>query len=134
MLSTQMMANPWSPDGAISPRENRLFIRENATRPVNGPGPGSAIIEEFQFHVGAGRIGKLKSTIALDQISGLYWGLDQMVIHPKGKKLYVSGLALPEVRVFDTNTGVLLKTIKTPPIKPTSLLTGITVVGPPTKD
>ncbi|MBN2492209.1 MAG: hypothetical protein JXQ29_15285 [Planctomycetes bacterium] len=133
MLSTATIANLWPFDAAVSPRGNRLFVRENAQ--LGGPGAGSAILEVFQFHRDAGCIGKPKSTILLDQLAAGLWGVEQVALHPSGRKLYVSGLGLlPEVRVFDANKGDLLATIKTPVIGEQTCLTGITIVGPETED
>ena len=86
----------------------------------------------FKFDAEEGRIGKCKFTIELDRRSGTYFGVEQMAIHPKGKKLFVAGRPVPELRVYDAKKGDLIRTIKMPSISTFNYFTGITVVGPGT--
>jgi DNA-binding beta-propeller fold protein YncE len=120
--STQTGTGAFAVDGVVNRQGNRLFVRTNE-RPTPGPtGEGNAFIDVFRLHVLSGRIGLKKLTIPLDRIAGTLTGAHQMALHPKGKKLYVSGLGLPELRVFHSRSGHLLETIKLPALgNPTAI-------------
>ena len=83
--------------GVISPAGNRLFVRD--------PGGVSA----FDYNSATGEIGVTPLFTTLDSVNQLFFGVDQMAIHPNGDKLYVSR---PHgVDVYTASTGILLRSI-----------------------
>jgi hypothetical protein len=123
VLSTVAGTGAFAVDGAVDPRGNLLYVRTNED-PNSGPtGPGNAFIDVFRLDVLRGQIGPRRYTIPLDRKVATFFGGHQMALHPNGKKLYLAGLGLPELRVFHTSNGHLLKTIKLPVIDNATAIT-----------
>jgi hypothetical protein len=102
--------------GAINPKGNRVFMRSN--------NPGS--IDVFDFNSATGALGAsplLTFSVgsAASGFSGL--GIDQIALHPNGKKLFVS--EPNAVNVYNPKTGALLDSITDPNIVSPA---GLTVV------
>ncbi|MBN2191337.1 MAG: hypothetical protein JW751_00855 [Polyangiaceae bacterium] len=125
ILATATGTGAFAVDGVLNAKDNFLYVRTNES-PNTGPsGPGIAFIDVFHLDVLLGRIGPRRCTIPLDRRVATYFGGNQMALHPNGKKLYVSGLGLPELRVFHASSGHFLKTIELPTLdKPTAITVG----------
>ena len=80
--------------GVISPAGNQLFVRDN----------GGAV-SAFGYNSATGAMSATPFVISIASTLSLF-GIDQMAIHPKGDKLYVSQPGA--VEVFSTSTGALL--------------------------
>ena len=83
--------------GVISPAGNQLFVRDN----------GGAV-SAFGYNSATGAMSATPFVISIASTLSLF-GIDQMAIHPKGDKLYVSQPGA--VEVFSTSTGALLNRI-----------------------
>ena len=83
--------------GVISPAGNRLFVRD--------PGGVSA----FDYNSATGEIGVTPLFTMVAPVNEVFFGMEQMAVHPNGDKLYVSGQR--GVDVYSTSTGILLHTI-----------------------
>ena len=83
--------------GVISPAGNRLFVRDQGG------------VSAFDYNSATGEIGVTPLFTTLDSVNQLFFGVDQMAIHPNGDKLYVSR---PHgVDVYTASTGILLRSI-----------------------
>jgi len=72
--------------GVISPAGDRLFVRDN----------GGAV-SAFEYNSATGAISTTAFTIPIFATLTPFFGIDQMAIHPKGDKLYVSQSRAVEV-------------------------------------
>jgi Ca2+-binding RTX toxin-like protein len=100
--------------GAINPSGNRVFARSN--------GPGSSI-DVFDFNSTTGALGAsplLEFSVAE---AVLFFGMEQIALHPNGTKLFVSEPGA--VNVYNPTNGALLASITDPNIVTP---TGVTVV------
>jgi len=124
-VQTVAPTGPFGIDVVLSRSSTWLYVRTNES-PAPGPsGAGKGFIDAFKFNPGQGEFVRRVFTIELDRRAGTAFGAEQTALHPSGTKLYVSGLALPEIRVYHAKTGAFLRKITAPGIQ---VPTGICVV------
>lgn len=91
-----------------------VYVRTNELG-VSGPaGVGNARIDGYFLNPVTGSIQQHVCSIGLDRRAGTAFGCEQTAIDPVEQKLYVSGLAGGEVRVYDSLTGVHASTMTSP--------------------
>lgn len=101
-------------DMALSRNGQMLYVRGNVDAAPGPSGAGAGFVDAFRVNPESGRFRSLAFTIPLDRRTGTAFGVDQMALDPQGRKLYVAGLAQPEVRIFNARTGVQIGTLTSP--------------------
>jgi hypothetical protein len=107
-------SGPFGIDLAISHASTWVYVRTNATPDFGGSGPGAGFVDAFMLNPTTGRFGPTQFTIPLDRRTGTAFGVEQMAVDPEGRKLYISGLALPEIRIHHAKTGQRIGTLTAP--------------------
>jgi hypothetical protein len=108
LVDTRPLSAPNTVSAALNPAGNRVFAR------VFTPD----FVDTFAFNSTTGGLGAAPLfRIPVARPSGFFvpFGIDQVVVHPNGAKLYVSepgDFGQPSaLNVYDTNTGTLLRSI-----------------------
>ncbi len=101
-------------DVQFDPLRSIVYARTNEQDTFGGAGPGNARIDGYRFSPLTGRFGPRLVTIPLDRQAGTAFGVEQTAIDPVLRRIYVSGLAGGEIRVFDSLTGAQVGTVTDP--------------------
>jgi hypothetical protein len=108
------LGNPTGIDMCFDPFRHILYVRSNELG-VNGPaGVGNSRIDGWLFLPFLGCFGPQVMTVALERRAGTAFGVEQTAVDPASRRLFVSGLASGEVRVFDSLHGGQVGTITHP--------------------
>ena len=91
-----------------------LYVRSNELGSSGGAGVGNSKIDGYLFLPFTGQFGERIVSIPLERRAGTAFGVEQTALDPLARRLFVSGLAGPEVRVFDSLTGARVGTISHP--------------------
>ena len=98
----------------FDPFRSIVYARTNELPTFGGAGVGNARIDGYRFSPLTGRIGQHVVSIPLDRMAGTAFGVEQTAVDPVLRRIYVSGLAGGEVRVFDAVTGSQVGTSSDP--------------------
>lgn len=113
-VSTIATAYPTGIDLTFDWMRSIVYLRSNESG-VSGPaGPGNTRIDGYFLNPMNGNLQQHVFSITLDRRAGTAFGCEQTAIDPVTRKLFVSGLAGGEVRVFNSLTGVQTATITSP--------------------
>jgi len=114
LSETVPLANPTGIDLCFDPWRAMLFVRTNELGVSGAAGVGNSRIDGFFFHPVTGQWSQPVVTIALERRAGTAFGVEQTAVDPVTRRLFVSGLANGEVRVFDSVLGTQVATITHP--------------------
>jgi hypothetical protein len=93
---------------------NVVYVRSNESG-VSGPaGVGNSRIDGYFVNPVNGRIQKHVYSIEFDRRAGTAFGCEQTALDPVERRLYVSGIAGGEVRVYDSLNGEHVTTMTSP--------------------
>jgi hypothetical protein len=108
------LGNPSGIDACFDAVHNVLYVRSNELGISSAAGVGNSRIDGYQFLPFLGTFGPAVMSVSLERRAGTAFGVEQTAVDPLTRRLFVSGLANGEVRVFDSITGVQLTTITHP--------------------
>lgn len=125
-VDTVEPTGPFAIDLVVSHDSKWVYVRSNGSIAPGPSGAGDGFVDAFRFDRNTGEFKKLAFTIDLGRRTGTAFGAEQMAVNEEGNKLYVAGLRLPEVRVYNAKKGKLRHTIEGPGIVAP---TGVAVMG-----
>lgn len=91
-----------------------VYLRSNESGSSGPAGLGNTRIDGYFFNPFHGTLQQHVFSISLERRAGTAFGCEQTALDPVLRKLFVSGLANGEVRVFNSLTGVQTATITSP--------------------
>lgn len=114
VVQTMPLGNPTAIDACFDPYRHVLYVRSNELGVSSGAGAGNGRIDGYFYLPFLGTFGPPVMSVPLDRRAGTAFGVEQTAVDPCSRRLFVSGLANGEVRVFDSVSGVQLATITHP--------------------
>lgn len=113
-VDTETLANPTGIDLCFDPYRSMVYVRTNELGANGGAGVGNSRIDGYPYSALTGRFGALAMTVSLERRAGTAFGVEQTAVDGRSRRLFVSGLAAGEVRVFDSVTGAAVGAITGP--------------------
>lgn len=114
VTQTMPLGNPTGIDACFDPLRHLLYVRSNELGVSSGAGVGNSRIDGYLFLPFFGAFGPPVMSVALDRRAGTAFGVEQTAVDPATRRLFVSGLANGEVRVFDSLSGIQVGSITHP--------------------
>ncbi|HEX6813190.1 MAG TPA: hypothetical protein VF384_16320 [Planctomycetota bacterium] len=114
VVESHPLGNPSGIDACFDAIHHVLYVRSNELGISSAAGVGNSRIDGYYFLPFLGTFGPPVMSVSLERRAGTAFGVEQTAVDPGTRRLFVSGLANGEVRVFDSITAVQLTTITHP--------------------